>query len=78
MEAIMPNSITQLVIGVAAAIGMVAISVSTVGSAVAQSTVEQTEAPAKKVLTNRDDPPLSETDFRLSDHQQPRRIFLDR
>jgi hypothetical protein len=76
MEAILPNSITQLVIGIAAAIGMVAVSISTIGSAVAQLTVEQTEVPAKRVLTNRDEPPLSETDFRLSDHQQLRRIFL--
>ena len=48
MEATMPSSITQLVIGIAAAIGMAAVSVGAIGNdTAAQSTVEQTQASAK-------------------------------
>jgi hypothetical protein len=77
MEAIMPRSSTQLVIGIAAAIAMMAISVSTIGTAIAESTGKETQAPPKKVLTNRYETQSSETDFRLGEHQQLRRIFLD-
>jgi hypothetical protein len=78
MEATMPSSITQLVIGIAAAIAMAAVSVGAIGNdATAQSTVEQTQASPKGGLTNRYETQSSEVDFRLGDHQQLKRILLD-
>ena len=77
MEAIMPSSITQLVIGIAVAIGIAVVSVGAIGSAVAQSPIEKAQLTAQEALTNRPEPPLSETDFRLSDRQQLRIHFLD-
>jgi hypothetical protein len=79
MEATMPSTrITQLVIGIAAVIGMAAVSVSAIGDdAVAQSAVDQTQASPKGGLTNRYETQSSELDFRLSDHQQLRRMLLD-
>ena len=78
MEATMPSSITQLVIGIAAAIGMAAVSVGAIGNdAAVQSTVEQTQASPKGGLTNRYETQSSELDFRLGDHQQLKRILLD-
>ena len=69
MEAIMRNSsITQLVIRTAVAVGMSVIAIS----AVAQSSV----APTQEVVTNRSTP-ISETEFRLSDHRQLKGYFLD-
>jgi hypothetical protein len=69
-EAIMRNtSITQLIIGTAVAVGMSVIAIS----AVAQSPVEATQ----EALTNRSTSPSSETEFRLSDHQQLKGNFLD-
>jgi hypothetical protein len=78
MEATMPSSITQLVIGIAAAIAMTAVSISAIGNgAAAQSTVKQTQASPKGGLTNRYETQSSELDFRLGDHQQLKRILLD-
>jgi hypothetical protein len=74
MEAIMPSSISQLVVGTALAMAMAALSVGAIGSAVAQSPPEQ--ARAQETLTNRYEPPVSETDFRLGEHQQLRRLLL--
>ena len=75
----MPSTrITQLVIGIAAAIAMVAVSVSAIGNdAVAQSTLEQMQPSPKGGLTNRYETQSSELDFRLGDHQQLKRILLD-
>ncbi len=58
----MRSSITQLIIGTAVAMSVVAVSAS--GSAVAQSPVEVI---GQEALTNRYGSPFSETDFRLSD-----------
>jgi hypothetical protein len=73
----MPSVITQLVIGIVAAIGMAAVSISAIGHATAQSAREQIQTPPKGDLTNRYEPQSSELDFRLSDHQQLRRMFFD-
>ena len=73
----MPRSITQLVIGIAVAIGIAVVSVGAIGSAVAQSPVGQAEVIGQEALTNRYGSPFSETDFRLSDRQQLRIHFLD-
>jgi altronate dehydratase len=63
----MPNSITQLVIGTAVAIAVA----SAVGSTPA---VGQTE----RILVNQDEPAVvSETNPRIEDYQQLRRLFLD-
>ena len=73
----MLSIITQLVIGIAVAIGIAVVSVGAIGSAVAQSPIEKAPLTAQEALTNRPEPPLSETDFRLSDRQQLRIHFLD-
>ncbi len=69
----MSNSITQLVVGTAVALGMTAASISIVGSAVAQSPFPHIQIVEGETLTA---PPVSETDFRLSDHQQLRKHLL--
>ena len=71
MEAIMRASITQLII--AAVVATIIAS----GSAVAQSLAEQAPAAPQESLPNRYEPPFSETDFRLGDHQQLRGYFLE-
>jgi hypothetical protein len=76
MEAIMPSSITQWVVGMAVALGLAAAGVSVIGSAVARSPIEQTQIIAQEPLVNRHASEVSETDFRLGDHQQLRRLFL--
>ena len=65
------SSITQLIIGTAVAMSVVA--VSAIGSA---SPVGQAEVIGQEALTNRYGSPFSETDFRLSDRQQLRGYFL--
>ena len=69
----MPRSISQLLTGAAVAIGFAVVGVTVIGSATAQSPLEQT-----KSTTNRYEPPVSETDFRIGDHQQLRNIFFGR
>jgi hypothetical protein len=76
MEAIMPSTITQPVVGIAVALAMTFVSISVIGSAVAQSPVERAEVTAEETLINRHVSPVSETDFRLGDHQQLRKLFL--
>jgi hypothetical protein len=71
VEAIMPRSITQWFIGSTVAIVFAVVGVSAIGSAVAQSPLEQTES-----TTNRYEPPVAETDLRIGDHQQLRNIFF--
>lgn len=72
----MPSNITQLVVGTAVALAMTVASVIVIGSAVAQSPVEQAEVIAPETLTNRYVSPISETDFRLGDRQQLRKLLL--
>lgn len=67
------SSITRLIIGTAVAAGMSVVAMSAIGGAVAQSSVE----PRQETLTNRSTFPISETDFRFSDHQQLKGYFLD-
>ena len=59
----MPTSITQLTIATVVA------TIIASGSAVAQSLEKQAPAAPRESLPNRYKPPLSETDFRLGDHQ---------
>jgi hypothetical protein len=66
----MPRSIRQFIIMVVA-IGAAVVGASAIGIAAAQSAFEQ----AKKT-TYRSTSPISETDFRISDHQQLRNIFF--
>jgi hypothetical protein len=78
MEAIMPSSLTQLIIGMAVATGMAVVSAIAIGSAASlASTVEQAQVNAPETLTGHYESPLSDADARLSDRQQLRRIFLD-
>jgi hypothetical protein len=77
MEAIMRSNITKFIIGTAVAFGMSLITVTAIGTAVAQSPVAPTEVMGQEGLTNRFESPISETDFRISDRQQLRGYFLD-
>ena len=72
----MRNNITQLAMRRAVSFGMSLVAVSAIGSAVAQSPVA-THVVGQEALTNRFAPPVSETDFRLSDRQQFKDYFLD-
>ena len=65
MEAVMPTEWTKLVIGMVAAMLVAAISTSTMGSAFAQARLGQI---ARDGLTNRYEPPQSETDFQVPLH----------
>ena len=69
----MQNSITQLVLGTAVALAMAVAGVSIIGSAVAQSPFEHAQFIQEETLTSL---PVSETDFRLSEHQRLRKHFL--
>ena len=62
MEAVMPTEWTKLVIGMVAAILMAAICTSTIGSAFAQARLGQI---GRDSLTNRYEPPHSETEVQL-------------
>ena len=68
------SSITRLIIGTAVAVGMSVLAIS----AVAQPPIETQATAQEPLLTNRYGSPSSETDFRLSDHQQLKGYFLDR
>jgi hypothetical protein len=71
MEAIMPSSITQLVIGTVVAIGMAVVGVSAIGSAAA---FEQPQANASEILINR----LSEEDdARFAYRERLRNLFFN-
>jgi hypothetical protein len=73
VEAVMPRSISQLLVGATAAIGFAVVGVTAIGTAVAQSPLEQI-----KSTTNRYEPPVAETDFRIGDHQQLKNILFGR
>jgi hypothetical protein len=69
MEAIMRTSNTRLII--AAAVATIVASGTPVARSLATPPVPQESLP------NRYEPPFSETDFHLGDHQQLRGYFLD-
>ena len=68
----MQDSTTRLI---KFATGLSLIAVSALGSAVAHSQVEKPQVIGQETLTNRSEPPVSETN-RLSDHQQLKAYFL--
>ena len=72
----MPTSITQLVTGMAVATGIAVAGIGIICSAVAQSTDARAQVITQEALTNRYESPVSETDFRLADHQRLRTILL--
>jgi hypothetical protein len=72
----MPHTITQLMIGTAVGLAMTAASVGIIGSAGAGSQVGRAEAITHETLVNRHTSPSSETEFRLGDHQQLKRLFV--
>src|SRR4051812_41985404 len=74
MEAIMQNRLIRLIITTVVATGIVAIA--SIGSTFAQSSVEEHPPVPQDGLANRYEPPFSETDFRLGDHQQLKGYFL--
>lgn len=67
--------ITRLAAGIAAIIGLTVV-MSATGSTNAQSKTEHVQASLQGALINRDESPFRETDFRLGDYQQLRRISL--
>ena len=67
------DGIRRLITGTAVAAGMSVVAISAIGGAVAQSSVE----PRHGTFTHRSTFPISETAFRLSDHQQLKGYFLD-
>ena len=67
------SSIKRLITGTAVSAAMLVVAMSAIGGAVAQSSLE----PRQETLTNRSTFPISETDFRFSDHQQLKSYFLD-
>jgi hypothetical protein len=71
----MPSNFKQFIIAAAVALATVA-SVSVIDSAGAGLPAAQAELITQEPLTNRDVFPVSETDFRLGDHQQLRKLFL--
>jgi hypothetical protein len=75
MEAIMPSSITQLVIGTVVAIGMAVVGVSAIGGAAA---FDQARANASEILINRLESPLSEEDdARFAYRERLRNLFFN-
>jgi hypothetical protein len=75
MEAIMPGSITQLVIGAVVAIGMAVVGVGAIGSAAAFG---QRQANASEILIKRVEPPLSEEDdARFAYRERLRNLFFN-
>ena len=70
----MPGSITRALIAMPAAVAMAV--AGAVGSARAQPPVERVGAIAQEVPSSHHEAPLAETQFRLRDHQQLRRILL--
>ena len=74
MQAIMPSSITQLIIRTVVAIGMAVVGVSAIGSVAA---VDQSQVNAPEILINRPEPALSEEDARFADRERLRTLFLN-
>jgi hypothetical protein len=74
MEALMPNGIAQLIVAAAIALAM---TIASIGSAVAQSPLGQPPSIAPEALVNRYASPVSKTDVRLGDHQQLRKLLLN-
>jgi hypothetical protein len=71
----MRSYITQFTIRMVVAIGIAVVGVSAIGIVVADSAFERAQVIAQKTLSKpfRSGP---ETEFRLNEHQQLRKIFL--
>ena len=69
----MHSSIAQLISGMVVAVGLAAVGVSAIGGAAAfeRAQAQTLEAPVGQVE------PLADTDVRLGDRQQLRRLFFD-
>jgi hypothetical protein len=72
MEAVMLSSITRVLMPAAVAMAVA----GAVGNAGAQPPVERLGAMAQEAPSSHYEAPLAETQFRLRDHQQLRRILL--
>jgi hypothetical protein len=71
MEAIMPRSISKFVMG-AVAIGVAVVGASAIGIAAAQSSHAQAKTIIPRIMAT-----VLKTEFRIGDHQQLRKIFVD-
>ena len=69
-------SIKQCTVRVAVAIGLAFVGISAVGSVVAYSAVERVWMITQETITKPFRAPVPKEEFRLSDHQQLRKIFL--
>ena len=69
----MHSNIPQLIIGIVVAVGLAVVGVSAIGGAAAfeRAQAQTLEVPAAQVE------PLADTDVRLGDRQQLRRLFFD-
>jgi hypothetical protein len=76
MEAIMRSAITQLIFGMAVAIGLSAVAVSAIGGAVAQSAERAPILTHDGVISGYDSAPFA-GGGRLGDRQQLKHYFLD-
>jgi hypothetical protein len=74
VEAIMHSSIAQLVSGMVVAVGLAVVGVSAIGGAAA---FERAQAHTLEAPVGHQVEPLTETDARLGDRQQLRRLFFD-
>jgi hypothetical protein len=72
----MRSSITQFTIRVVVAIGIAFVGINAIGSVVAYSAVERAWMIAQESITKPFRSPGPKAEFRLSDHQQLRKIFL--
>jgi hypothetical protein len=70
----MHSSIAQLISGMVVAVGLAAVGVSAIGGAAAfeRARAQMLEAPVGHQVE-----PLADTDVRLGDRQQLRRLFFD-
>ena len=60
------------------AVGVALVGISAIGSVIAYSAVERARMIAEETITQPFRPPVPKAEYRLSDQQQLRRIFLGR
>jgi hypothetical protein len=72
----MCSSIRQFTARMVVAIGIAVVGVVAIGSAAAYSAVERARAITQENLTQPFQSPVPKAEFRLSEHQQLRKMFL--
>ena len=72
----MRSGITQFTIRMVVAVGIAVVGIGVTGDVVAYSAVERASVITQENLTKPFRSPVPKADFRLSEHQQLRKIFL--